>query len=144
VILDNGKPFETTFESPLPIVQNGWVSVFPGETVFVEAEVSGDHLVNLRAVKNKEHPEKTLTFEFSQEAGSPSMMLIVTNPFERTLKYHAGMVLPANDNLLKTTTCPVIGGGRMAFESWPNAILQLKLFDFRLLDGGATQSVCEF
>jgi hypothetical protein len=139
--LDNGKPFETTFDAPVPIVQNERVSILPGETVFVEAEVSGDRLVNLRAVAAIEHPEKTLTFEFSQ--GAFGMQLVVTNPFEKHVKYHAGMMLPSSEKLLKTSSCPVIGGGGSAFESWPNAIFQLVLFDFRLLDRTATMS-CEF
>jgi hypothetical protein len=142
--LDNGKLFEKKFEAPWPIADKGWVSVFPDETVFVEAEVSGDHLTNFRAVKVNDHPEKTLEFELSQEAESPAMTLVVTNPFKRTVKYHATMMLPTGEKLLKTSTCPVMGGGRMAFESWPNAIFQLVLFDFRLLDEDAGQMACEF
>ena len=71
-------------------------------------------------------------------------MLVVTNPFDKRVKYHAGMMLPTGDKLLKTSSCPVLGGGRMAFESWPNAIFQLVLFDFRLLDEGGQQMACEF
>ena len=142
--LDNGKPFETKLDWPQPITQNGWISVFPGETIFVEAEVKGDRLTNFRAVKSNDHPDKTLTLKFSQETGSPAMTLTVTNPFEKTVKYHAGMMLPTSDKVLKTSSCPVLGGGRAAFESWPNAIFQLVLFDFRLLDKSATQMNCEF
>jgi hypothetical protein len=142
--LDGGKPFETKFDWPRPITQNGWISIYPGETIFVEAAAKGDRLANFRAVKTNDHPEKTMTFKFSQEAGSPAMILIVTNPLARSLKYHAGMMLPTSDKLLKTSSCPVLGGGRKAFESWPNAIFQLVLFDFQLLDEGTTQMSCEF
>src|SRR5215813_8698388 len=143
--LDNGKPFETKLDWPQPITQNGWISVFPGETIFVEAEANGDRLTNFRAVKTNDHPEKTLTFEFSQKVGSPSMMLlVVTNPFGRSVKYHAAMMLPSSDKLLKNSSCPVIGGGKMAFESWPNAIFQLVLFDFRLQVEGTTGMSCQF
>ena len=143
--LDNGKAFETRFDLPRPIVQNEWISVFPGETIYVEAEASGNRLVNLRAVEAIEHPEKTLTFQFSQKPGPPSMMmLVVTNPFKQTMKYHASMMLPTSDKLAKTSSCPVGGGGRMAFESWPSAIIQLVLFDFRLLGEGTQQTACEF
>jgi len=142
--LDSGKPFEKKFDLPRPIAHDGWVSVFPGETIFVEAEVHGSQLINLRAVERNDHPEKTLSFQFSQDPGASSMTLIVTNPFEKNVKYHAGMMLPTGDKLLKTSSCPVLGGGRVAFESWSNAILQLVLFDFRLLDEGTKQMACEF
>ena len=143
--LDSGKPFETKFDWPRPITQNGWISIFPGETIYVEVEAKGDHLTNFRAVKTNDHPEKTLTFTFSQKVGSPSMMLlVVTNPFGRPVKYHAGMMLPSSDKVLKTSSCPVMGGGKIAFESWPNAIFQLVLSDFQLLEEGATQMPCEF
>jgi hypothetical protein len=142
--LDSGKPFEQKLDSPQPIVRNGWVSIFAGETIFVEAEVHGDQLINIRAVETDDHPEKTLTLKFSQDVGSPSMTLIVRNPFERSVKYHAGMMLPADNKVLRTSSCPVVGNGGSAFESWPNAILQLVLFDFRLLGEGTKQSACEF
>lgn len=132
--LDNGETFETTFAVPLPIVQNEWVSIYPGETVFVEADVSGERLVNLKAVETNRHPEKTLEFKFTQESANSSMMLTVKNPFHKFVKYHAAMMLPSADRLLKTSSCPVLGDGRIAFEAWPHAIFQLALFDFRLLD----------
>lgn len=129
--LDSGKPFETNFDLPVPITQHGWISIFPGETIYVEAQAHGDRLTNFRAVKANDHPEKTLTFEFSQKVGPPNMMmLVVTNPFKKSLKYHASMMLPTSDKLHKISSCPVLGDGRMAFESWPNAIFQLVLFDF--------------
>jgi hypothetical protein len=142
--LDSGKPFETRIDGPQPITQDGQVFVFAGETIFVEAEIDGDHLTILRGVETNNHPEKTLTFHLSQEAGTPAMTLVVTNPFPKMVKYHAGMMLPMSEKLLKTSTCPVMGNGRMAFESWPNAIFRLVLFDFRLLDENTTQMSCEF
>jgi hypothetical protein len=142
--LDSGKPFEMQIDAAQPITRKGQVSIFSGETIFVEAEIDGDQLTILRAVETNDHPERTLTFQLSQEAGSPATMLVVTNPFPRMVKYHAGMMLPASDKLLKTSSCPVMSNGRMAFESWPNAIVQLVLFDFRLLSENTAEMACEF
>jgi hypothetical protein len=142
--LDNGEPFETRFGFPRSIVQNEWVSIHPGETVFVEAEVRGERLVNLKAVESNDNPDRTLTFEFSQELSPANMMLIVTNPFNSPVKYHAAMMLPSDDKLRKTSSCPVVANGGKAFEAWPHAVFQLVLFDFRLLDSNATTMSCEY
>lgn len=131
---DQGKPFETTFELPVPIVQNDWVSIFPGEIIYVEAETGAGRLVKLKAVAANDHPGRTLEFRMWQEAGSPGTFLSVRNPFPKTIKYHAAMMLPASDRLRKTTSCPVLSDGRMAFEMWPHAIFQLVLSDFRVIE----------
>lgn len=142
--LDNDEPFETRFYFPRPIVQNEWVSIHPGETVFVEADVRGERLVNLKAVESNDNPDRTLTFEFSQPGSPGNMMLIVTNPFGSPVKYHAAMMLPSEDKLRKTSSCPVVADGGRALETWPHAILQLVLFDFRLLDSNTKTMSCEF
>src|SRR5262245_55950996 len=62
--LDNGKPFETTFKYPVPIVIRDNVTVLPGEKIFLEADRQGDRLVNLRAVESNRNPDKTIVIEF--------------------------------------------------------------------------------
>ena len=144
LMLKDGKPFEMKFDIPVPIVQNNWVSVFPGDTLFIEADVQDNRLVNLRAVSQNKNPEKTLELRFWQEAGKLNMFLFVKNPFPKLVKYHAVMMLPAGDQMYKTSSCPVLSQGRGAYELWPHPIFQLTLFDLRLVDEQKDGTRCEF
>ena len=139
----NGRMFESSFDVENPIVRKGWISIFPGETVFVEAERKGMRLVNLRAVKAVRDPSKTLEFKFWQDKGKADMFLKINNPFSKTVKYHAVMMLLDSDKLYKTSSCPVVAG-KTVFERWPHAIFELLLFDFQLLETDAGRLVCEF
>jgi hypothetical protein len=141
---DDGTTFDMRIRKAGPFVHEGRVSVLANETVYVEAEMRDGQLVELTAVPSVRQPEKTLVFALSQEPGRPEMMLQVTNPFPQPVKYHAVMMVPDRDGLLQTSTCPVIGGGRAAFEMWSHAVFQLLLFDFRLLDPNAGAMACEY
>jgi hypothetical protein len=141
---DDGQMFQTTFDQSLPVVHNDWVSVFPGETLYVEAEINGSQLEALRAVETNLNPEKTIELKMWQEPGKPDIFLTVTNPFPLTVKYHAVMMFPTGEELYKTSSCPVLGNGGSAYEHWPHAIFQLLLFDFRLLDEASGEAGCEF
>lgn len=142
--LENGETFSTAFESPVPVVQNDWVSLFPGETIIVEAEVKEDRLTRLRAVGSVEDAARTLELRMWQEPGKPDVFLSVRNPFDRDIKYHALMMNTDSDALYETSTCPVMANGKMVLEHWPHPIFQLLFFDFRLLDSGKEDMVCEF
>lgn len=143
LIRDDGSAFESSFDVENPIVHKGWVSIFPGETLFVEADRDENRLVNLRAVKQVRDPSRTLEFKFWQDKGKPDMFLKVNNPFPKTVKYHAVMMLLESDKLYKTSSCPVVAG-KIAYERWPHAIFELLLFDFRLVGDDASKSRCEF
>ncbi|MDX1487146.1 MAG: hypothetical protein R3268_03020 [Acidiferrobacterales bacterium] len=139
----DGSVFESSFDVENPIVHKGWISIFPGETLFVEVDRDKNRLVNLRAVKQMRDPNRTLELRFWQEKGKPDMFLKVNNPFPKPMKYHAVMVLLDSDKLYKTSSCPVLAG-KIAFERWPHAVFELLLFDFHLVEDGASKSVCEF
>jgi hypothetical protein len=141
---DDGKAIETRIRAPNPIVREDRVTVLAGETVYIEAAMRDGRLVDLAAVAANGHPERTLVIALSQEPGRPDMMLQITNPFPQPVKYHALMVRPGTDGLYETSSCPVMGDGRGAFEMWPNAIYQLVLFDFRLLDKDGASMSCEY
>lgn len=143
LIRDDGKVFESSFDVESPIVHKGWVSIFPGETLFVEADRDENRLVNLRAVKRVRDPERTLELKFWQDKGKPDMFLKVNNPFPKTMKYHAVMMLLDSDKLYKTSSCPVLAG-KIALERWPHVVFQLLLFDFHFVDTDASKSACEF
>lgn len=141
------SPFSLTMPPPTVIVQHDYVTVLSGQTVYVEADVDGDKLVNLHFVQSPTHPEKTLTLKLQQlemgqktSAGSHMMMFTIENPFDRWLKYSAGMMPldqpSGKDGVYVTDTCPVLSKGS-ASESWPEPIFQLVLGDFHFIDPNA-------
>lgn len=125
----------------MPYVQDGAVQIIPGETLFIEAEVDGDRLINLRRVKRPQKPKVTLELRLSQPGKARAdlgMMLTIGNPFKRALRYKASFLPASSDDPASatpkpTSTCPI--SPRMkSHESWPHPILRLYLSDFVLVD----------
>lgn len=143
LVQDDGRPFEMLFQHPIPIAQERFISLFPGETIYVEAEAKDGHLVNWKAVESNTNPDKTLIFTLEQSAELRGMLLNVTNPFPQMLKYHVEMMLPNSEDLHKTSSCPVVPNGGQGYEIWPNAIFQLVFHDFRLIESDQNVS-CEY
>lgn len=138
VILRDGSKFDTTLPPPTPIVQPGQLFIFPGQTLYLEADLDGDKLTNFKLVPSVVHPEKTLTLKFTQESGGAAgnmMMFNISNPFDRPMKYRAGLMHldPADSRLFKTSACPVVAKGN-AFETWSEPLFQLVMADFHLVD----------
>ncbi len=135
----DGTTFERTFAILPPAVQEGVLSLFPGETVYVEAGRKGDALVLSRVVQSPEHPDRTLTLRFTQAEEQPGMTLVVESPFDEPVKFDLGMMLLDGEpgRIVKTSSCPV--GPRMkSLEMWPHPIFQLVAVRFRFVasDGG--------
>jgi hypothetical protein len=141
---NDGHVAVTRFDTPLPIVSDDGISIFPGESLLVEADAEGDRLVNLRAVRQIRSPEKTIALRMWQEPGKPDTFLSVSNPFPRTWKFHLVMILPDSEKVYETSSCPVLGGGMSSYEHWPHPVFQLLLFDHRLLERGVADFDCEF
>lgn len=144
--LPGGKSFEMTPTSPTPIVAGDLVTVYPGETVKIEAEIEAAHLVNLTAVREIRHPERTLVFHLKQESSigdGTGMLLTIDSPFGGVIKYRLGMMLPTGDALVKTSVCP-LHSRITVFEHWPHPIFQIVATDFRLVDPKSKEaSTCE-
>lgn len=128
----DGKSYDQTFKVFPGIVQGIGLTIVAGQTIYVEAEVSGRRLINFTAVDTIKKPEKTITAKLEQ-MDHGGMMLQVTNPFQKSLKFNMG-VMPLNSNALhKTSSCPIIPGGS-AYEMWPYPIFQLVLSNAHLLE----------
>jgi hypothetical protein len=108
------------------------ISVFPNQTVFVEATISDNKFVSLKRVESVSNPNITLTFKLSSMDGGKSMMLSVKNPFASNVKYNIDMV-DFKGNLHHTSSCPAIARGG-AFEDWPHPIPELRVSNFRFLE----------
>ncbi|MGH8104749.1 MAG: hypothetical protein ACREO2_00360, partial [Arenimonas sp.] len=104
------------------------------------AEVSGDTLINFKVVKEVVDPKKTIVVSFTQEDDG-GMMLSVSNPFERTLKFNMAIMPIDKEALYKTSSCPILAGGRV-FEMWPEPIFQILLTNPKLLDDKDQTMVC--
>ena len=137
----DGKTYDQTFGVFPGVVQGMGITVVAGQTVHVEADVSGDRLVNLKAADTVVHADKTITATLTQDQNG-GMMLSLTNPFARPLKFDMGMMPLDTDGLYKTSSCPVIAGGG-SFEMWPYPIFQLVLGNARLLDANAPMACTE-
>ena len=70
------------------------------------------------------------------------MFLAIYNPFSRSLKYRAGVVLPGEVQPRDTSSCPVAGDYRQTRGHWPHPVDEILLTDFRLLADGAALT-CE-
>jgi hypothetical protein len=134
--LPAGEFFEMTPTSPTPIIAGDLVTVYPGETIRIEAKVEANRLVGLTAVPEVTHPERTLVFHLKQEpkiGDGIGMLLKVESPFAGVLKYRLGMMLPTGEDLLKTSACP-LHAVKAVFEHWPHPVFQIVATDFRLVD----------
>lgn len=126
-----GFKLDETFELFPPIVQPFGFMVVAGQTVHVEADIVDGKLANLVAVDTVANPGKTITAKLEQVDGG-GMMLTVSNPFREILKFNMGIVPLEQDDLYKTSSCPVIAGGQ-SMELWPDPLFQVALANGHVL-----------
>jgi hypothetical protein len=120
-----------------PIAWNGVVNVLAGETLYVETEEADGKLAGMKVVEKVVKPERTIVLKFSQEAakdgGGKFMLLRVSNPFRKALKYTMHIHPAGKDKFYRTSACP-IPSGLSSHESWPYPIIQVLLADLRLVE----------
>ncbi len=143
---EEGNVFDLVLEAPSPVIVDGMVMLFPGDRVYVEAEIKKKKLVNLKAVSEITDPSRTLVFDFSQKemGGISNMVLNVKNPFEMVIKYHADMSMPGKEGFYQTSSCPVLPKIQ-GFEMWPHPIVQMFISDLRVYNDKASKKLsCEY
>ena len=114
-----------------------------GTTVFVRGDVADGKLANLRVVEKPAELEDLLQIRMWQEPKMADTFLIVTNHFHEIIKYRAAMLLPQSENFRRTSSCAVLGDGRVGYEHWPHTIVQLVLVDFTFVGADADEIACE-
>lgn len=134
LIRTDGTTFDRTYKQLPPNVQHSTVAVYAGQTIHVEAEIDHGKLVHLHAVDTVKHPKRTLTFHLWQDPTN-GMMLTVSNPFDKMLKFHMGMMPLAHPVVLKTSSCPVIAHG-FGMENWPDPLFQVIITDGHFVEAG--------
>jgi len=128
----NGSYFNYSSLLSPPVIQPAFLSIYPNEVLYIEAENINGKLTNFKHVIKNNHPDKTIIFKFSQNDPQIGMTLSVKNPFKKVLRYHIGMMPLAKEVLLKTSSCPVFAG-ISSYEQWPFPIFQLVFTEIRLL-----------
>lgn len=140
--LKDGKEYDRTFDVFPPVVQSIGLIFVAGQEINIEADVSGDTLVNYKVVDKITQPKKTITVSFKQEKDI-GMMLVVKNPFEKTLKFNMAIMPMDKDGLFKTSSCPIIAGGSI-YEMWPEPIFQILLTNPKFLDAKDENMACVY
>lgn len=144
----DGSMYHMTLTPPIMTIQNGGnIYILAGQTLNVEADIVDGKLTNMHLVDKVVRPEKTIIVNLEQ-ASNPTrtlnMLLSVRNPFDKPLKYSAGMmVLDGPDGAVYATdTCPVLSK-LLGVENWPMPIFQLILTNFHTLEP-SDKATCDY
>lgn len=133
--MDEQQYFQSTFNRS-PLTYRDVVIIIDGETLYIEAEVSDDNLISLKAVPENTNPDRTITLNFQQPGKSerdPTTMLTIENPFDKPFRYHLSMDYVGGNGLVYTSSCAV--KPRLpAIELWSFPIKALLLTRFRFVD----------
>ncbi|SFC51597.1 hypothetical protein SAMN05660479_01821 [Microbulbifer thermotolerans] len=120
----DGEPVDQMIPLYWPRVFNEMISVLPGESFYVEAELEDGKLVNMKEASENSNPDKTIIIKFNQVENETGMMLSIYNPFETVvLKFNMDMV-DFFGTPHKTSSCPIMPQAYI-FESWPHPIPEL-------------------
>jgi hypothetical protein len=137
--LDMGHDRYYVVDQPAaPYTFDGMINVLAGETVTVSASAKGDKLADLRYVPEpgKEAPVVVARLQqYVDNQGQYSMLLTVTNPFDRPLVYTANIQPAGRNSFLPSSICP-ISPHRIGAETWSYPLVQVLLKDFRFLVKG--------
>jgi hypothetical protein len=135
--VDEENYWEWTVPITPYIFNENYIQFYPGETIFIEAEVLEDRITKLSVVKEILDETKTIVVEFNQIKNKENerihdiMMLKIKNPFNKNMEYKANIWLLKYNQWTTTSTIPVMAG-ILSYESWPDIIGSIVLYDFVL------------
>ena len=113
------------------------IQFYPGETLYVEAELVDDIIVKLNVVKENVNIDRTIILEFYQVTNAENerihnyMMLVITNPFDRNLEYVINIHLVLQNRWVVARTFPV-RANLMSYQSFPDIISAVVFHNFVL------------
>lgn len=110
-------------------LQNGTVTVRPGQTVCVELRLDGSRVVPVRVVAEIQG-DNTLVLRAWQEPVGQETFLSLHNPLDTNLRYKAHMSRSAGSALEYTSSCPVLSR-RLGIEHWPYPVVEFQLSQFQ-------------
>ena len=120
-------------ESPY-FVKEKILQIYCGEKIFVECEIKGDSISQMKVVEKNINPEKTIIIDFRQDSENRKDIrtdLHVKNPFNKKLIYKALMFTPISQQWKRTSIIP-IHPNLENYEMWPHAIITLVLDNWQL------------
>ena len=127
--------FDRTYRRLPPVVQPAFISVYAGETLYIEAEEGEEGPVNLLHVRENRNPDRTIEIQLAQDrdlGDGLSMLLVVRNPFPRPLRYNLSMMPLDREEMYRTSSCPVVPRGT-ASETWPFPVFVVAMAELRFL-----------
>jgi hypothetical protein len=116
-------------------VYQNTVFIKPGEQLFLDADIVKGSLQNLRVVKNPAKPAILIMVKLSVEKvnSSQQTVLTITNPYTKTLRYHALKKHPTQEIYFPTTTCMISPDVKAGTENWNDEFREIALKDFMLV-----------
>ena len=134
--VDEESYFSAQIAESKYILPNNTIQVFPGEEIYIEAELKDNALVNLKRVEEIKDDKKTMVIKFWQEADGrkhKNMMLSVYNPFDKKIKYSAMIYLTKYNRWINTSVVdlqPTI----LMYELWSDLITSIVLDGFTVVE----------
>ena len=114
------------------------VVISVGQKCDVHFEQQGNKLSAPQIIKDiSQKGEIELSLDFRKE--KDISLLIIRNKFEKTLRFRALARLQGSGEIFETTILP-IESNMSNYESWPDPIEELVLFDFKLTDERLNES----
>ncbi len=133
IAIDSINFYEQNVERSPYFVKEKVLQIYPSETLLIETEIKGDSIYSMKVVKENINPEKTIIIDFQQEVKNKQnerMILSVTNPFNKTLRYEALMFVNGGSDWTPTSIIPVRPKLK-TFEMWNDVILSMVLVEWR-------------
>ncbi|WP_213278305.1 hypothetical protein [Chryseobacterium indologenes] len=132
--VDSVRYYQQEVKKSPYFVEENTLQIYPGEHLFIAADIKEGKLESMKVVKENVNPSKTIEIEFSQDVEGrkhKGMMLQVSNPFDKNLLYDATMYTVEESKWVETSILPVkpkLAG----FELWNDVIITLVLHNWRL------------
>lgn len=128
--------YEATIRGSQYIIIDSVIQIFPGEKLFVEAEIVKENLTNFKMVPQIKDSSKTLTIEFLQEVSGKEhkqMVLSVDNPFNKKFEYNAiiSRMIDKKPVMISDLTIPAKA---KSVQTWPDILTALILKSFKILN----------
>lgn len=132
--VNNDVLYEATIKGSQYIIIDSVIQIFPGEKLFVEADIVRDNLTNFKMVPQITDSSKTLTIEFLQEVNGKEhkqMVLRVDNPFNQKLEYNAisSRITDKTPVMISDLTIPA---NAKSVQTWPDILTALILKSFKI------------
>jgi len=128
-----GQNVETVSKNENKFIYSNSIKLFMGDSIYVEANSTGNSLSDFVVVKSISDSTKTISIQFSFDkyGMNNASLLKVVNPFTKSLYYKAKIRTVAGKRYSETSIMPVLGG-IYGIEMWPYKIESIILYDFEL------------